>query len=156
MNLLNIQDAFEKSLAEISDSDANIVRQEISKLSPDQLAILQKLYNSSASDEVAYELIGQSMGNGAWGTDAIKAGKKLIQKYKSQLQHSVCGNKVLQKYCEKGKLLDSNNGDYLITVSAIIASNLTSSLTGGLDIISIAFLLTKMVGNGLCATHWHS
>jgi|GEM_PF-3902370 len=151
-----LQEGFEKALLNVSAENSVLFRNEIAKLSFTDLASLQRLYLAEDSLNLAYTEIGLSLGDGAWGTDALKAGKKIVQKYKSQLQTVICKNEGLRKFCLEGRFVDNYTADSLIAMAAIIAGGLLGQITWNIDIIALSFIGAKMVMRGLCKVEWQS
>lgn len=150
MQATKLSDVFESSIKDFSPEDKKILKTPIDQLSPEIVLKLETLFQSENSLDEAYMNIGATLGQAAWGKDALKEGKKLFSKYKKKLQKQLCHYPPLRLFCENQNVTDG------LSVAAMIAGGLLQSMTFNIDVVSASLILSKMGIRNFCQVEWQT
>ncbi|MFY0696712.1 MAG: hypothetical protein JXR11_02550 [Balneola sp.] len=148
MDRTNIPDSILNSIQGLPVEQQTIVRDSFSEVTPEMLSELIILSEHEDSVDQAYITIGKNSGQGIFGIDALKEGKRLFNNHKNQLQKKLCGYDPLRVYCENAHVIDR------ITLAGIILGALITITSIELDVIATAHLVSRISIRDFCKSEW--
>lgn len=117
-------------------------------VSAEQLTSLEALLSNVEGEEDAYRLLGEEAGVGAFGSDAIKAGKEAFLRSREKCREVVCGNAVVYDVCRRPSLQGS------LTAAAIVLGALTEAKIPGINLPLVVTLMMRAGVDEYCASVW--
>jgi hypothetical protein len=148
MEFSKLNESLEYSIKSFPSENAQIIKKQIEQLPAEFVLQLENLYNSENDLEQAYENIGNYAGQGAWGVDALKEGKRIFNNLRHQLQQNLCNYKPLRLYCENTNVIDG------LSVAGIVLGGLLASKTANIDVVSAALIISRIGIKNFCKSNW--
>lgn len=120
----------------------------VTGVSDQQIAEIQAILIRTTTVEDGYRVLGEAVGPGAIGANALEAGRQFFTRQSSRIASAICGSPVLRGYCTRRSVIDAT------TAATLVAAVLLQHQMGSLNIPALSCLAVRIGLSELCLAEW--